>query len=237
MQSSTKKTKRPNPFISTLRGLARVVWPDNCPVCDRPLNRGESPVCLHCLADMPRIKTDRSMPYVGAPDNSIPVLSWFVYDHNHPSHRLIHDIKYHDRRRMARKLGREFAMQKELTEHQFDCILPVPLHWTKFVSRGYNQTVEIALGIRDVTGIPVSRNLFAKKPHDTQTHRDRSHRMDNVRDIFALRRPAELDGRNIAILDDVITTGATVFSALDTVLKECTPASVTFLSLARTRQL
>lgn len=217
------------------RGVA-FVWPVRCPLCDRQLKRGEEPICLSCLASLPSLRTDSVMAYVGAPGNTVNVRSWFVYNTSDGSHRLIHDIKYHGRSKLARKLGREFALQKDLSALGIELVVPIPLHWTKRLKRGYNQAYEIALGIRDVTGIPLSESLYARKAHATQTRRDRMHREENVRDIFGIRNAGEFDGKHIALLDDVITTGATMTSALRTILEVAQPASVTFLSLASTKK-
>lgn len=235
------KAIQPPGGLDRLAGIVRrslvLIWPDNCPLCGTPLNFGETPVCLECLVKIPRIATDRRLKYVGAPGgNEVIERSWFFYDHSDPSHLLIHHIKYHDRRNLARKLGREFAMQKLLDDIALDVILPIPLHWTKQLRRGYNQSNEIARGIKDVLPqVCVQHNLRAVRAHETQTHRGRDERNENVRGIFSVRRPEELNGRHIALLDDVITTGATMYSALQTVLEVAQPASVTFLSLARTR--
>lgn len=194
-------------------------------------------MCLKCLTAIPRCDRDATLPYLGAPGNTIEVRSWFVYSHDDPSHKLIHDIKYNNRIRLARALGRELAMQKLLDDIEIDIILPIPLHWTKHLVRGYNQSSRIARGIRDVTGINIGRNLYARRPHDSQTHRSRAQRATNVAGIFGLRDSEALNGKRIAILDDVITTGATMFSALDTILAKTSPQSVIFLSLSRTGNL
>lgn len=218
-----------------LRRLLINVWPDNCPLCGRPLHRGETPLCLDCLAQMPRIRTDQNVFYVGAPGNKVEVRSWFFYNSDDPSHKLIHQIKYNGGRRLARKLGRELARQKLERSFDADVILPVPLHWTKYVKRSYNQSFEIALGVKDVTGVKIGKNLYARRAHASQTSRSRQERDENVRGIFGVRRPHELDNKKVVILDDVITTGATMLSALNTILAVSKPASVVFVSLAHTR--
>lgn len=216
------------------------IWAYNCALCEEPLRRGETCLCLQCMAKIPRIRRDSELVYLGAPGNAVKVCSWFIYNHDDISHRLIHDIKYNDRRRLARKLGRELAMQKIVDDETYkgiDLILPIPLHWTKHLLRGYNQSREIALGIADVTGCKVGGNLRAVRHHATQTRRSREERARNVVGIFKVMRPDELNSRHIAIVDDVITTGATMFSALDRILEVSRPASVTFISLARTEAL
>ena len=221
----------------TLRRMVSLIWPINCSVCDTPLRRHEHTICLKCIADLPRIRTDHELPYIGTGNNNINIISWFLYSKDYPSHRLIHDIKYHGMRNLARRLGREFAMQKLVDANDIDILVPIPLHWSKFWVRGYNQTREIALGIKDVKGVPVSKNLYAVKSHVSQTLSSREQRAENVSGIFEVRNPSELDGKHIALVDDVITTGATMFSALDSILKSASPRSVTFLSLARTQNL
>ena len=238
MSVSSNKSYTPtqNRLANFVRHAVAMIWPVTCPVCDKKLNFNESPLCLKCLASLPRIRTDQTINHVGAPDNKVNIRSWLVYEHENPAYYLIHHIKYHDRRNLARKLGREFAAQK-LVDSNIDLILPIPIHWTKFVKRSYNQTMEIARGVNDLTDIPIGNNLFAPRPHSSQTKRDRQQRFENVQNIFRIRNPHQLNDRHIAILDDVITTGATMFSALDQILSQSKPASITFLSIARTKQI
>ena len=228
--------KRRFEFGRKLRRMFMAVWPETCPICGNVLLKHETPLCLKCLAQLPRTHSERDLPYVGAPGNSIRLVSWFVYDTEHPSHRLIHHIKYHDFRNLARKLGREFAMQKYEELKHIDIILPIPIHWTKFLRRTYNQTYEVGLGVSDILLVRVNKNLFALRPHITQTRAGRSEREQNVQGIFGIRSPEELNGKHIAILDDVVTTGATMYSALKAILEVTKPASVTFISLTRSRQ-
>lgn len=232
---STRPTKnRHRGLGAILRRSLILVWPDNCPLCGRPLRYGEKPLCLACLMALPRLHADEMMAHVGAPRNLIEVKSWFVYDTSDPSHTLIHDIKYRDRRKLAVNLGREFAAQKLSGANDIEVILPIPLHPVKYLLRGYNQTREIARGINDITGIRIGDHLQAIRSHSSQTQKNREERARNVEGIFAVRHPEQLNCKHIALLDDVITTGATMHSALDTILRVAKPASVTFLSLART---
>lgn len=219
-----------------LRRLLFVIWPDTCPICGDNLPATESPVCLNCLAKMPLAGAARELVYIGAPDNKVKIVSWFTYNVHDESHRLIHHIKYHDRPTLARKLGRELAEHKGEELGQVEILLPIPLHWKKYIKRSYNQTLEIARGIADITGARISNNLYARRDHASQTHYNNLERAHNVSGIFAVKRAEELNGRHIAIVDDVITTGATMYSALRPILDACTPASVTFLSLAATNR-
>ncbi|MDE6396959.1 MAG: ComF family protein, partial [Muribaculaceae bacterium] len=155
-------------------------------------------------------------------------------------HKLIHAIKYHDRPLLARYLGREFA--SELVADRFfennpvDIILPIPLHWTRFVKRTYNQARQIALGVSDMTGIPIGDNLQAVRRHVSQTKSGSESRARNVEGVFGVRHAEELDGLHIALLDDVITTGATITAAAGAIINaDIKPASLTFISLGATQ--
>lgn len=222
--------------------LAAGFWPRVCVLCHRDLEKNEDILCLHCLASLPLVRRsnpDLQIVYLGAPGGHIRVLSWFVYNHEHPSHTLIHNIKYHDRRFTAEKLGREFGRtviaHGDLDSHPIDLILPIPLHWGKYIKRGYNQADEIARGFAEITGCKVGNNIYARRAHKTQTQRAQIDRAENVKDIFAIHHPDQLNNRHIAILDDVITTGATVIAAVKAILDVSHPASITAISLANTR--
>lgn len=218
-----------------IRRALAIIWPDNCPVCGTPLRNHEEVVCLDCLMNIDRIDKDEIQPYLGVPGNSVTIRSWFNYNRQHPSHILIHNIKYRGGIYLARRLGREFAMQKLLDDRPIDIIIPIPLHWTRYVRRSYNQTREVARGINDMTGIPVKSNLRAVFPHSSQTQVGYEERTANVSGVFNVKNPHELDGLHIALLDDIITTGSTMMSALKAILDVARPASVTFLSLGRAR--
>lgn len=188
--------------------------------------------------------------------------SWLRYRHDSPEARLIQSIKYRGRPRLGRDLGRVFGqelaarIQKEnfsssrgalaprvasarplpegmLKPADIDVLIPVPLYWTKRLRRGFNQSEWIAEGIADALGCGVATCLRAVRPHATQTHKTDQGRAENIVGIFALDKDAKLDGLNIAVVDDVITTGATVREAILTIGRAgARPATVSVLSLA-----
>lgn len=205
-----------------LRTIFSAVFPQVCEVCGRTLVRGESHVCLGCLAALPRTMTHRD------PDSRMlsrlarvaPVdrcAAWFYYDPGGPFGALIRRAKYDGRPSMARDLGAMFA--RELIADTFfdgiDLLVPVPLHWRRRMERGYNQSREIARGVSDVTGIPVSDALCALRAHGSQTRLSGDRRQLNVRGVYALRPPStSFAGKHILLIDDIFTTGATAESAL-----------------------
>lgn len=225
-----------------LGSLADALLPRLCPVCGCSLVRGETLMCMACLAALPRtrmhLRRDNSITArLSRPGLELALAAaWFDYSRHSPYAAVIRDAKYHSMPRLAREAGRLFAqeMQADGTPllADIDVLLPVPMHWTKFMKRGYNQSYEAARGISLATGIPVGDNLRALRPHATQTRRTPDERRSNVGGIMALRHPADLQGLHIAIVDDVITTGATMADALRAVTSAAHPRALSVLSLA-----
>lgn len=119
-------------------------------------------------------------------------------------------------------LGRLFA--KDLLDSEFissiDLIVPVPLHPKRLKTRGYNQSEQVAGGLSEITGIPISTsNLFRAIYNPTQTKRSRTQRWENVKDIFEVRNTTEFAGKHLLLVDDVITTGSTIEACSIPILK------------------
>lgn len=216
--------------------LGDLLFPSCCPVCGRHLVRGERHVCLSCLADMPRLRFaggrigEVDDLFLGSPvvDRAVAM---FRYSRNSPYAEIIKHVKYRNMPQVAESLSRQFA--GELAEAGFfegmDCIVPVPLHKDKQKRRGYNQSRFIADGLAAVSGLPVTECLCAVRPHATQTARSAEERHRNVSGVF--RACGEVSGRRIVLVDDVITTGATLTACCDELVRRGA-VSVRIMSLA-----
>lgn len=220
-----------------------VVLPSTCEICGRSLTASEHWLCLNCYLSMPRTNVHRQ-PTNRVSDRllryrpNVRVASWFFYRRQGQYAQLIHSIKYNDRPSMGVYFGEQFAREL-LTDGFFDDIdimLPVPLHWTKFLRRGYNQSYKIARGVQRVCNLPIGNNLYARHTHATQTRRSQEERMTNVQhDLFGVRNHAQLEGKRVLIIDDVITTGSTVEACVSALIRAVpTIAEVHILSLAMT---
>jgi ComF family protein len=193
-------------------------FPKYCSSCNRNLMHCEKAVCMRCLAHLPRLQMHDER------DNAVDKLFWgrieleaatafLSMPRNGISHRLIHRLKYHGDQEVGERLGALFA--HELLESKrmngIDVILPVPLHPKKLHVRGYNQCDCIARGMAEILGVEVSLNNLTRT-HFTasQTRRGRISRWSNVKDVFWVREPEKLAGKRILLIDDVITTGATI---------------------------
>lgn len=129
---------------------------------------------------------------------------------------IIHQLKYNARSDAGVELGK--LVGRKLTGvHPFssaECIIPVPLHDKRLRERGYNQAAEFGRGLSQVLQIPLQEKvLFRLQATRTQTRKSRAQRWENVSDVFDLRNENEIAGRHILLVDDVLTTGATLEAA------------------------
>jgi ComF family protein len=115
-------------------------------------------------------------------------------------------------------------------------ILPVPLHESKLASRGYNQAACFGRGLADAMGIPMYENVLMRvKATASQTRKNREQRWENVGEVFGVRIKKRVEGKHIILVDDVVTTGATI-EACAAPLLGIPGTSVSIVSLAAARQ-
>ncbi len=142
--------------------------------------------------------------------------SGYYYRKGQPLSHMIHDFKYHNNRKIAHYLGRQLgAMIKNAQmANDYDCIVPVPLHQKKFLIRGYNQCTLLARGASEVCGLPVDETILMRAKHSvSQTKKSQETRITSLKDTFVVTPEAERRvGLRVLLLDDVLTTGATLES-------------------------
>ena len=225
-----------------MRLLFDLFCPRICAVCGVPLNCHEQHFCLECFADIPLTyfwnmeETAAERVFWGR-CRVERVHSLFYYTDNW--RKVVHQIKYGGNTSLGLYLGKMLGRRiKESTcAAGIDYIVPVPLHWRKKVKRGYNQSEIIARGVQEALGdgTVLLPNLLKRKSFtSTQTAKDRMDRWGNVKDAFMpnLRcRPFPLQGSHILLLDDVLTTGATL-EACATILVEKLGCRVSIATLA-----
>lgn len=193
-------------------------FPDVCCACGGHLVTHENLICTSCIYDLPRTNFQLS-------DNSpVAVQFWgrvpfvyasaFLYFSSHSKvQSLIHHLKYKDRPELGVLLGEMYAksIKNLILASGTDLIIPVPLHPSRLKERGYNQSSCIAEGLSSILGIPFKENyLLRNKATETQTRKLRFSRFENMQEVFSIDNPSELEGKHIVLVDDVITTGATI---------------------------
>ncbi|MCK6616767.1 MAG: ComF family protein [Cyclobacteriaceae bacterium] len=149
---------------------------------------------------------------------------------------LLHELKYNNRPEIGRMLGRVYGNELAQAgyDRQFDVIIPIPLHEWKIKRRGYNQSEEFAIGLAAALNVAVETTVVKRAVNtETQTRKSRLKRWENVSDVFTVTNPLAVAGKHVLLVDDVITTGATIEACGDVLLKAgCYPLSVVSIAYA-----
>lgn len=211
--------------IRLLQDFFNLLLPQLCLACGLPLVGGERLICLACQYRMPktRFESYRDNPVARLFWGRVPVenaVSYFRYYRGSPYQGLIHSLKYGDRKDAGTELGRLLGM--ELRDSGFagcELIIPVPLHRGKQLKRGYNQCDPICQGLSRSLGIKWQRNVLVKNLRSSsQTDKSRIRRWSNVEGAFKVIAPGVISGKHILLVDDVVTTGATLESCANAIL-------------------
>ena len=200
----------------------------------------QSPICAGCLARLERAdpeavqaQLDRLPDVRHALDHAFVV--WH-FDKGGALQRVQHALKYGNRPRYGIALGRVAgAVYAERHAGTPACVLPIPLHRTRYLERGYNQSAMLATGIAQTLGADVREEALMRcRATRSQTSFARSKRWTNVEGAFVVPNPEAVSGHSVLLVDDVLTTGATALAAAQA-LKEAGAAKVYLLALALAR--
>ena len=207
-------------FRDWLHSILNLFYPRVCAACGESLLKDEETVCLKCRYLLPKTGYELN------PDNPLAqtfygrvkfhaVTACFFFAKSGKVQHLIHELKYKGNKEAGVFLGQQLGETiKDAPLFQgIDYLIPVPLHPKREKQRGYNQSLMIAKGINEVTGIPIGDKYLIRAVNTaTQTKKSAEERYKNVKDIFEVRFPEELEGKHILLIDDVLTTGATLES-------------------------
>lgn len=227
-----------------LLSIANLIAPATCCVCRRSLLRDEVSICRQCLAGLPRtgyhrIPQSDFLQQLCAHDIPLDRATALLrYTPDSPVAKTIIHFKYHNRSRLAISLGQ--LMATELLSTGFlsdiDYLIPVPIHFTRRLKRGYNQSELLAQGISRITKIPVATWLRATRSRSTQTRLSTEDRQKNAaKNRFRLIGAPDLTGKHILLIDDVCTTGATIRACLRALRDALPDTTLSVLTLASAR--
>ena len=218
-----------------------IIYPRLCAACGNVLYYNERVLCLKCYTDLPRTG------YHVHNENEVARLFWgripvrnatsFILFNKVSRYRsILHELKYRGQPLVGIEMGRLFGLELKDTPYAVaDLIHPVPLHPYKLRRRGYNQSELIARGMAEILGIPVLTDLVARiSKTGTQTRKSRYDRWENVRNAFSVCHPEALLNKHVLLVDDVITTGATIEACAEAFLS-VEGVTVSIATLAFTR--
>lgn len=198
--------------------FSHLFYPHTCAGCGNDLLEEDQTVCLHCYSNLPETG------FFGLQNNPIekifygrlPVSSaaaGYYFTKSAVLQRLIHQLKYRGNQEVGRQLGRWLGLQLKNSGRftSIDALLPLPLFPEKEKKRGYNQSTVLCEGIADMIHLPILNEIVHRKRYtDTQTKKGRSERWVNVDGSFEISNPSALQNKHLLLVDDVITTGASM---------------------------
>ena len=219
--------------------------PRQCKLCGCRLAEDEQTLCLACSRKLP-LTDDYLSPY----DNNTARLLWgrmpverataltYYYPESFCA-LLMYKLKYGSQPDIGEWLGAYMAnsfMPYALFD-DIDIIVPLPIHKRRERERGYNQSHEIARGIGDISNIEVCNNIVERSRYTmSQTKLTHADRTKNVVNAFTLLRPDAIEGKHVLLVDDIITTGATI-AACANVLAEAEDVKISVMTVGRTHNL
>ncbi|MBB3700668.1 hypothetical protein KMW28_00435 [Flammeovirga yaeyamensis] len=221
--------------------LFYAVFPKQCLHCNEVLAYGEEYLCFNCYCKIPihlgswnhpeeNIITNQLISFI---DSLKYAVSFFYYESDGIPKSLIHSLKYKNQSKIGEWVVNHFhyLLSKELFD-EIDCIVPVPLHPKKKRERGYNQVSTLCDALSNKKQIKVDEQIIQRVVYTkSQTKNTQQGRMENMKEVFKVYQSENIKNKNILIVDDVLTTGATLIAVAEEIEKY-QPTSISILTLA-----
>jgi ComF family protein len=236
-----KKIKNMHPLKKIITSTLHLFYPHLCNGCNSDVLSNDSLLCFECINNLPHTQ------FAKFENNPIEKIFWgrlpiqaafaeFYFDKESLIQHLIHQLKYKNNTAIGVYLGEMIGNSITNTNRfeNIDALIPLPLFPDKERKRGYNQAKIICDGISNATNISVLNNIVIRQRFtETQTRKHRTERWQNVADSFAINNSKALEGKHILLIDDVVTTGATLEACGNAILQiPNTKLSIATLALA-----
>ena len=240
-------------FEQLREGLLDFIFPRNClccrrhapdpkfpPVCDSCLKTVEfngPPFCLRCSRRLQNLSAEGICDTCQRHEMAFDC-AWAAVAFNNTTRHLIHAFKYQHKtalRKIFAHLILDFLNQYKITLEHYDCLMPIPLHPARLRERGFNQAQLLAQQLQKEIKIPLqTHGLVRAHPTLTQTQLSSKERFTNLKGAFRIKHPEDIKGKNILLIDDLLTTGATASEAAS-VLKQHGAGRVGVVTVAITQ--
>ncbi len=222
-----------------IQAFLHLFFPATCVTCHEALLLHENHLCTACLM---------KLPYTGSheqPQEKLiykfmgkvqvkHVLAYLKFTKKGMVQQIMHSIKYKGNQDLGETLGFWYGneLKNASLNPALEVLLPVPLHPKKMRLRGYNQAACIAKGMATALHIPMLEEILVRrKEKASQTAKKRLERYENMLDVFGIEHPEAIEGKHVAVVDDTLTTGATLEACVQ-LLKAANPASISIIVLA-----
>jgi competence protein ComFC len=220
-------------------GLIHIFFPEICVICEVALVKNEKVICSLCSYKLPQTEyTDfnnnlSAQRFLGRV-SFLNIDSFLYFTKDGIVQKLLHELKYYGKKEIGYELGVRFA--KNIYRYNWykdvDYIVPVPLHKKRENERGYNQALIIAQGMADILHIPVQHKVLKRVVNTpSQTKKSRQDRLINLENAFLIRNKSYFENKHILLVDDVMTTGATIECCIKQ-LNNCKNIKISIATLA-----
>ena len=216
-------------FKSYFTDFLSLIFPVLCQACGASLHNTETPICTNCLFNLPRtwyhMLPQAQNPVAKTFWGRVPLRNasaYYRFTKSGKVQHLLHALKYNGRQDVGHTIGRFYGadLAADKNYQSIDAIVPLPLHPARQRKRGYNQAQAFADGLATQLRVSVLPHACARAKHTTtQTDKGRYDRWTNTQGIFEVKNPQALTGKHILLVDDVITTGATIEACAQAILQ------------------
>lgn len=210
-----------------LSDFINLIFPNQCRACGNNLVRGESIICTFCQFHLPKtnyhfIEENPVVKHFWGKVNVRNAAAYYYFHKGEKVQALIHALKYRGEKEVGTKIGEWYGHElKDVAAYaQSDFIVPVPLHKKRIRSRGYNQAELFGSGLSTALGIQLLNSTLVRTvATETQTKKHRYNRFENMKEVFRMLDPDSYINKTFLLVDDVITTGSTLSSCAEEILK------------------
>ena len=225
--------------MTLINDFLSLIYPRYCEACGSNLYKHEDLICNQCIITLPHSNyhllsvNEINLLFAGRVP-LVHALCIFNFEKSGRVQKLIHALKYQNQMGLGIWLGNYYAnlLKAKSILDDVDLLIPIPLHKNKLKQRGYNQSECFAKGLSEVFERPMLNNCILRLSEtSTQTKKKKFERWQNVEGVFKINNPSILENKHVLLVDDVITTGATI-DATWQAIKDIEGIKISVISIA-----